>query len=44
VLLAELDRHAWNVSAAAKTLGIDRASLHRKMKRHGLSRAGAAGG
>jgi len=42
VLLAELDRSAWNVSAAAKTLGIDRASLHRKMKRHGLSRAGTA--
>ncbi len=40
----ELDRNAWNVSAAAKVLGIDRASLHRKMKRHGLTRAGSAGG
>ena len=38
-ILDELERSGWNVSAAAKTLGIDRASLHRKMRRHGISRA-----
>ncbi len=43
VLQAELERAGWNVSAAAKTLGIDRASLHRKLKRHGITRAGSAG-
>ncbi len=43
VLRAELERAAWNVSAAAKNLGIDRASLHRKMKRHGISRGGGTG-
>lgn len=37
-LLEELGRSGWNVSAAAKNLGIDRASLHRKMKRHGITR------
>ena len=39
VLCEELKRTGWNVSAAAKSLGIDRASLHRKMKRHGITRA-----
>jgi two-component system nitrogen regulation response regulator NtrX len=39
VLCEELKRTGWNVSAAAKNLGIDRASLHRKMKRHGITRA-----
>jgi two-component system nitrogen regulation response regulator NtrX len=38
VLCEELKRSGWNVSAAAKSLGIDRASLHRKMKRHGITR------
>jgi two-component system, NtrC family, nitrogen regulation response regulator NtrX len=38
VLVEELKRSGWNVSAAAKSLGIDRASLHRKMKRHGIAR------
>jgi two-component system nitrogen regulation response regulator NtrX len=38
VIRAELERAGWNVSAAAKVLGIDRASLHRKIRRHGLSR------
>ncbi|HWN81724.1 MAG TPA: sigma-54 dependent transcriptional regulator, partial [Candidatus Udaeobacter sp.] len=41
VLLEELKRTGWNVSAAAKSLGIDRASLHRKMKRHGIARTAA---
>ena len=44
VLCEELKRSGWNVSAAAKSLGIDRASLHRKMKRHGITRAAETGG
>ena len=44
--LAEAERHvlrrtltasAGNVAAAAQTLGVDRATLYRKLKRHGLS-------
>jgi DNA-binding NtrC family response regulator len=34
----------WNVSRAAARLGIDRGTLSRKMKRHGLSRPPRAGG
>ncbi len=34
----------WNVSQAAGHLGIDRGTLSRKMKRHGLSRPPRAGG
>jgi two-component system nitrogen regulation response regulator NtrX len=41
VLIEELRRTGWNVSAAAKSLGIDRASLHRKMKRHRIARSAA---
>jgi two-component system nitrogen regulation response regulator NtrX len=33
-----LDTAGWNVSEAARRLGIDRASLHRKIKRYGLER------
>jgi two-component system nitrogen regulation response regulator NtrX len=33
-----LDLAGWNVSEAARQLGIDRASLHRKMKRYGIKR------
>lgn len=33
-----LEEAGWNVSEAARRLGIDRASLHRKIKRHGLKR------
>ena len=36
-LKAALDHHDGNVSAAAKTLGIDRATLYRKLHRHGLA-------
>jgi two-component system nitrogen regulation response regulator NtrX len=35
-----LEEAGWNVSEAARRLGIDRASLHRKIKRHGLRRRG----
>ncbi len=38
ILEAELGRAAWNVSQAARNLGIDRANLHRKMRRLGISR------
>ena len=30
----------WNVTLAAQKLGIDRASLHRKMRRLGIDRPG----
>ena len=33
-----LDAHDWNVTRAAKQLGIDRVTLARKMKRHNLNR------
>jgi two-component system nitrogen regulation response regulator NtrX len=33
-----LEMAGWNVSEAARQLGIDRASLHRKMKRYGIKR------
>jgi len=33
-----LELAGWNVSEAARQLGIDRASLHRKMKRYGIRR------
>ncbi len=35
-----LARHLWNVTDAAKSLGVSRATLYRMMKRHGVSRAG----
>jgi DNA-binding NtrC family response regulator len=31
-----LKRHAWNISLAAKALGLSRAALYRRMERHGL--------
>jgi DNA-binding NtrC family response regulator len=31
-----LVRHAWNISLAARELGLTRASLYRRMQRHGL--------
>jgi transcriptional regulator of acetoin/glycerol metabolism len=31
-----LTKHAWNISLAAKELGLTRASLYRRMERHGL--------
>lgn len=31
-----LSRHSWNISLAAKELGLTRASLYRRMEKHGL--------
>jgi two-component system nitrogen regulation response regulator NtrX len=38
LIISELKRTAWNVSQAASRLGIDRANLHRKMRRYGIQR------
>jgi two-component system nitrogen regulation response regulator NtrX len=38
LIIAELKRTGWNVSQAASRLGIDRANLHRKMRRYGIRR------
>ena len=38
LIVSELKRTAWNVSQAASRLGIDRANLHRKMRRYGIQR------
>jgi two-component system nitrogen regulation response regulator NtrX len=38
LIISELRRTAWNVSQAASRLGIDRANLHRKMRRYGIQR------
>jgi len=31
-----LHKHAWNISTAAAELGLTRASLYRRMEKHGL--------
>jgi DNA-binding NtrC family response regulator len=36
-----LDRHAGNVSEAAKALGLSRSALYRRLERHGIRAAGA---
>jgi two-component system nitrogen regulation response regulator NtrX len=38
IILSELRRTAWNVSRAAEHLGIDRANLHRKLRRYDIHR------
>lgn len=38
-----LKEAGWNVTLAAERLGIDRASLHRKMRRFGIARPGRRG-
>jgi len=38
ILNSELTKADWNVSQAARHLGIDRANLHRKMRRLGIQR------
>lgn len=37
-LLRVLDQHDWNVSAAARTLGLQRSNLYRKMEKYGIRR------
>ncbi|MGH7461681.1 MAG: sigma-54 interaction domain-containing protein [Longimicrobiales bacterium] len=37
ILLDHLKRSGWNISAAARLLGIDRTTLHRRMRRFGVS-------
>ncbi|WP_319408013.1 sigma-54 dependent transcriptional regulator [uncultured Desulfosarcina sp.] len=39
-----LDRHEWNVTRAAKTLEINRVTLHKKIKRYQLKPAGGNNG
>ncbi len=36
VLLDMLRRHRWNITDAAKDLGLCRATIYRRMKRHGI--------
>jgi sigma-54 dependent transcriptional regulator, acetoin dehydrogenase operon transcriptional activator AcoR len=35
-LLRELERHRWNVSTTAASIGLSRNTLYRKMKKHGI--------
>jgi two-component system nitrogen regulation response regulator NtrX len=42
LILSELKRTGWNVSQAAARLDIDRANLHRKMRRYGIHRESQA--
>jgi DNA-binding NtrC family response regulator len=38
LIVSELEKTGWNVSKAASRLGIDRANLHRKMRRYAIHR------
>ncbi len=38
IIIAELKRSGWNVSRAAARLGVERANLHRKMRRYSIER------
>ncbi len=42
-ILKKLEEHDWNITQAAQALGVERTNLHKKMKQHGLSRAGRGG-
>jgi two-component system, NtrC family, nitrogen regulation response regulator NtrX len=39
-ILRKLEEHDWNITQAAQALGVERTNLHKKIKQHGLSRAG----
>jgi transcriptional regulator of acetoin/glycerol metabolism len=38
-----LRQHAGNISRVAKTLGLSRTALYRRLERHGLADAGGGG-
>ncbi len=38
LILSTLQETNWNIAKAAARLGVDRANLHRKLRRHGISR------
>jgi sigma-54 dependent transcriptional regulator, acetoin dehydrogenase operon transcriptional activator AcoR len=37
-LLAALRARSWNISAVARDLGVDRTTIHRRMRRYGIAR------
>jgi two-component system, NtrC family, nitrogen regulation response regulator NtrX len=39
-ILKKLEEQDWNITQAAQALGVERTNLHKKIKQHGLSRAG----
>jgi DNA-binding NtrC family response regulator len=39
-ILRKLEEHDWNVTQTAQALGLERTNLHKKIRQHGLSRAG----
>ena len=39
-IVQKLEEHDWNITQAAQALGVERTNLHKKIKQHGLSRAG----
>jgi DNA-binding NtrC family response regulator len=41
-ILKKLEEHDWNITQAAQALGVERTNLHKKIRQHGLSRAGRA--
>jgi DNA-binding NtrC family response regulator len=41
-IVQKLEEHDWNITQAAQALGVERTNLHKKIKQHGLSRAGRA--
>jgi transcriptional regulator of acetoin/glycerol metabolism len=43
-ILKKLEEHDWNITQAAQALGVERTNLHKKIKQHGLSRAGRGSG
>ena len=43
-ILEKLEAHDWNITQAAQALGVERTNLHKKIKQHGLSRAGRGAG
>ncbi len=42
-ILKKLEENDWNITQSAQALGVERTNLHKKIKQHGLSRAGRGG-